>query len=437
MDEHSLSPLDQAHALRLAGDEQAALRLAIACAQSVPDAPGPIGLLARVLVDQDRTLRASEIAARLVEAYVRRGDLPGALVASTLALDAGEDQTLLLARIAKAFGRGSARLSDVSPSPPPVLRNVQVAPELAKLPLDALYARAEETVTAYLGAKDSAPADAKLPKLPLFSALDPSVLERLLSAIRVEEISRDNEIVRQGDVGGEAFVVARGVLRVVRREGGDETLLAQLGPGAMFGEMALISDSPRSASVIALEPAQLLVLDRSELERAAAQAPGLGQELSAFCRTRMQANLVRHARVLSGLKPAERQELLELLPMRMFEAGDVLIQRDQEAQSILLLASGAVAVSVPEGSDRLVLASLGPGDVVGEISMILRRPASADVTALHPTVAYEIGREALLTLMRAHPPLLVELYQLATRRDDEIRAATDSEVLAVEDLVLV
>jgi CRP-like cAMP-binding protein len=94
-------------------------------------------------------------------------------------------------------------------------------------------------------------------------------------------------------------------------------------------------------------------------------------------------------------------------------------------------------VSVPVGSDRLVLASLGPGDVVGEISMILRRPASADVTALHPTVAYEIGREALLTLMRAHPPLLVELYQLATRRDDEIRAATDSEVLAVEDLVLV
>jgi cAMP-dependent protein kinase regulator len=437
MDEHSLSPLDQAHALRLAGDEQAALRLAIACAQGAPDAPGPIGLLARVLVDQDRTLRASEIAARLVEAYVRRGDLPGAVVASTLALDAGEDQTLLLARIAKAFGRGSSRLSDVSPSPPPVLRNVQLGPELAKLPLDALYARAEETVTAYLAAKDSAPADAKLPKLPLFSALEPSVLERLLSAIRVEEISGDNEIVRQGDVGGEAFVVARGLLRVVRREGGDETLLAQLGPGAMFGEMALISDSPRSASVIAREAAQLLVLDRSELERAAAQAPGLGQELSAFCRTRMQANLVRHARVLSGLSPPDRQALLDQLPMRMFEAGEVLIQRDQEAQSILLLASGAVAVSVPEGSDRLVLASLGPGDVVGEISMILRRPASADVTALHPTVAYEIGREALPTLMRAHPPLLVELYQLATRRDDEIRAATDTEVLALEDLVLV
>jgi cAMP-dependent protein kinase regulator len=437
MDEHQLSPLDQAHALRLAGDEPAALRLAIACAASAPDAPGPVSLLARVLVDRDRTLRASEIAARLVDAHVRRGDLPSAVVASTLALDAGEDQSLLLTRIAKAFGRGSSRLGDAAPSPPPVWRNVALDPELAKLQGDALYERAEQAVLAYLNAKDSAPVDAKLPTLPLFSALDPELLTKLLTAIRVEEISRDSEIVRQGDVGGEAFVVARGLLRVVRREGGDETLLALLGPGAMFGEMALISESPRSASVIASEPAQLLVLDRGELERAAAHVPARAQELSAFCRARMQANLVRHARVLSGLTPDERSKLLNELPVRVFEAGDLLIERDQEAQSIFLLASGAVSVSVPEGADRLVLATLGAGDVVGEISMILRRPASADVGALYPTVAYEISREALPALVRAHPLLLVELYQLATRRDDEIRAATDTEVLAAEDLVLV
>jgi CRP-like cAMP-binding protein len=151
----------------------------------------------------------------------------------------------------------------------------------------------------------------------------------------------------------------------------------------------------------------------------------------------MQANLARHARVLSGLSVAARSELLAELPMRLFERGEPLIQRDQEAERIFLLASGGVSVSVPEGSDRLVLASLGPGDVVGEISMILRKPASADVIASYPTVAYEITREALFTLMRKHPPLLVELYQLATRRDDEIRAASESELLTADDLVLV
>jgi len=437
MTEHALSPLDQAQALRLSGDEQAALRLAIACAAANPEAPGPIALLARVLVDQDKTLRASETAARLVDACIRRGDLPAAVVASTLALDAGEDQAPLLTSVAKSFGKGSARLGDASPAPPPVPRALEEDAALAKLSGDALYLRAEEVLSAYLASSDPHPADATLPTLPLFGALAPEILARLLAAIRVEEISGGNEIVRQGDVGSEAFVIARGLLRVVRHDGGDETVLAQLGPGAMFGEMALISESPRSASVVASEPAQLLVLDRSEIERAAAQNNALAQELSAFCRARMQANLVRHARVLSGLPRAERLTLLNALPVQIFEAGQFLIHRDQEAGSILLIASGAVSVSVPEGSDRLVLATLGPGDVVGEISMILRKNASADVIAMYPTVTYEITRDALPQLMRAHPPLLVELYQLATRRDDEIRAVTETEVLAADDLVLV
>lgn len=437
MTEHALSPLDQAHALRLAGDEAASLRLGITCALAMPDAPGPVALLARVLVDHDKTLQAAQIASRLVDANIRRGDLPAAVIASTLALDAGEDQGPLLRSVAQAFGKGSSRLGEASPSPPPMPREANVSPELQKLSGDALLARAEEVVSAYLTRPDSAEANATLPSLPLFGALAPELLVRLLTAIRVEEISGGNEIVRQGDVGSEAFVVARGLLRVVRREGGDETLLAQLGPGSIFGEMALFSEAPRSASVIALEPAQLLVLERAELERAAMQEKALAQELSAFCRARMQANLARHARVLSGLSVSARRELLGELPVRLFERGDRLIQRDQEAERILLLASGGVSVSVPEGSDRLVLASLGPGDVVGEISMILRKPASADVIATHPTVAYEITREALLTLMRKHPPLLVELYQLATRRDDEIRAASESELLTADDLVLV
>lgn len=437
MTEHALSPLDQAHALRLAGDEPAALRVAIACALAMPDAPGPIALLARVLVDRDKTLQAAQIAARLVDANIRRGDLPAAVIASTLALDAGEDQGPLLASIAKAFGKGSPRLGEVSSAPPPMWREAKLDPALQKLAPDALLARAEELVSAYLTKPDGASPDGKLPTLPLFSALPPDLLVRLLKAVRVEEVSGESEIVRQGDVGSETFVVARGLLRVVRREGGDETLLAQLGPGAIFGEMALISEAPRSASVIALEPAQLLVLDRNELERAALHEKALAQELSTFCRTRMQANLARHARVLSGMPMSARLELLAELPVRLFERGERLIQRDQEAERILLLSSGGVSVSVPEGDDRLVLASLGPGDVVGEISMILRKPASADVSATHPTVAYEITRDALSTLMRRHPALLVELYQLATRRDEEIRAATETEELMADDLVLV
>ena len=433
MTEHELSPLDKAHAHRLDGDEEAALRLAIACARAAPEAPGPIALLTRVLVDQERDFPAAKMAHRLVDALVRRGDLPGAVIASSVALDAGEPHRPLLATIARAFAKDAGRAGAGSMVPPPFPHVPPMAPELSKLTGEALLAEAESVARAYLDADDPLPADGALPSLPLFGALGARELEQLLAAARIEEVSKDHEIVRQGDPGNEAFIVARGLLEVVRREGGDETCLAQLGPGSIFGEMALLSESPRSASVVALEPAQLLVLARDELERAAEEAPELSAQLSAFCRSRMHTNLVRHARVLSGLSPEERVALLGQLDTRLFEPGELLIARDQQADSIFLLASGTVSISVPEEGERLVLATLGPGEVVGEMSLVLRRPASADVTALYPTVAYELSSDKLRTLMRTYPALLVELYALATRRDEEILAA-DEEAMRLSDV---
>ncbi len=439
MTHHALSPLDQAHAHRLAGETSAALRLGIACAKAAPDSPGPIALLARVLVDEARTVIGPEIAARLVDAGVRRGDLPGAFIASQIALDAGEDHMPLVIQIAQSFGQGSRRLADVTRMPPPFPQQLTMPAALARLDGDALFAQAEATLTTYLSAPDPVPEDSPLPTLALFGALAPPALAQLLKAIRIEEVSAGDEIVRQGDEGREAFVVARGLLSVVRLQGADETVLARLGPGSILGEMALMSSAPRSASVRALEPAQLLVLEREQLERAAAQAPDLGRELSAFCHQRMKQNLVRQARVLSGLPPAVRADLLARLPSRFFEPGEVLIARGQEAERILLVASGSVSVSIPEGGDVLVLATLGAGEVVGEISMILRQPATADVRALCPTLAFEITRERLRELMRELPALLVELYDLATRRDDEVRSAVanEHELLDERDVILV
>jgi CRP-like cAMP-binding protein len=436
MTRHALSTLDQAHAHRLDGNEDAALRLAIACARAAPDAPGPVALLARILVDGERVLPISEIAARLVEAFVRRGDLPGAVVASTIALDGGAPQRPLLRTIAEAFGKGSPRVADGSVRPPPFPDpDVPEAARSARAEPD-LLACAEALVHAYVAADDPLPGDAPLPRLPLFGALAARELEQLLAAARVEEVSGGHEIVRQGDAGNEAFVVARGQLEVVRSQGADETLLAQLGPGAIFGEMALLSEGPRSASVVAGEPAQLLVLARDELERAALDAPELSAQLSAFCRERMRLNLVRHARVLSGLTPPQRHELLAQLPSRMFEPGERLITREQEADRIFLLAGGAVSISVPEDGERLVLATLGPGEVVGEMSLILRRPASADVVAQYPTLTYELDAVQLAALMRTYPQVLVELYDLATRRDEEFRAAPMDETLAADDVLV-
>jgi CRP-like cAMP-binding protein len=151
----------------------------------------------------------------------------------------------------------------------------------------------------------------------------------------------------------------------------------------------------------------------------------------------MVANLVRHSSILAAVDPTERQVLMDRFETRTFSAGDRLVTHGEEGGGLFLIASGTVTVSSEDADgDRIQITDLGPGDVVGEISLVLRRPATADVTAVHHTVALELSREKFQEAIKEYPSLLSELYELATTREDETKSVVAQEALDVEDIVL-
>ena len=112
--------LDEVHGLRLAGKRDEALRLAISLLEADTQQLGAAAFLVQTLIAEGRSFLAAEVASRLVDAFVRRGDLPQAVVAARAAESGGEDGDLLLGTIAAAFGKGSKRLADVPLPPPPL-----------------------------------------------------------------------------------------------------------------------------------------------------------------------------------------------------------------------------------------------------------------------------------------------------------------------------
>jgi CRP-like cAMP-binding protein len=434
-----ISPLDEAHGRRLGGDREGALRLAVAILEAAPRQLGAASLVARLLVEADRPVVAGEAAARLVDAWVRRGDLPAAAAAAHLAERAGDDATALRALIAQAFGEGSPRLADVPPAPPPLPAKADVERRVQQAAGDALLDRAEDALQKLLAQDDPVPATSRVPQLPLFSALAPPDLRQLLAALEVRDVPMGGEVIAQGSDGHEAFVVVRGVLEVLRHGAGASSpvTLAALGPGAIFGEMALVSEAPRAASVLAVEPTQLLCVSKDALDALATRVPAVGRELGRFCRARMLSNLARHSPILCAVRPEDRTALMGRFETCAFEPGEVLVREGSEGEGIYLIASGGVEVmrSEPSG-DRLRIAELGPGDVVGEISLVLRRPANADVVARHPTVALRLARERFQQAIEEHPGLLGQLYDLATRRDDETRSVVAQQAIDADDVVL-
>jgi serine/threonine protein phosphatase PrpC/CRP-like cAMP-binding protein len=96
--------------------------------------------------------------------------------------------------------------------------------------------------------------------MPLFSRLSELELLRVMQAAEVYQFERDEVVVQEGEAGDQMFVVLQGRLKI---ETG-QAVLDEIGPGEHLGEMALLRSAPRSATVTALEPAELIAFRRSD-----------------------------------------------------------------------------------------------------------------------------------------------------------------------------
>ena len=114
-----------------------------------------------------------------------------------------------------------------------------------------------------------------LRNVPLFSVLPENQLALLTGVVSRKSFPRSTTIIAAGDVTESLFVVISGRLKVmISDDEGREVILAILGPNEFFGEMGLIDDAPRSASVVALEACELLSLSKRDFKRCPEPRPG-------------------------------------------------------------------------------------------------------------------------------------------------------------------
>jgi putative peptide zinc metalloprotease protein len=119
--------------------------------------------------------------------------------------------------------------------------------------------------------------------MPLFRDLSPAELDVLLARLEPLEATAGQAIIRQGERGDRFYVVRSGAVSVER----DGRLLARLGPGEAFGEIALLLDVPRTASVTSVEPTSLLSLEAHDFRDVLASYLGRAPELERLSHLRL------------------------------------------------------------------------------------------------------------------------------------------------------
>jgi CRP-like cAMP-binding protein len=353
--------------------------------------------------------------------------LPGLVAAKQLEA-LGQPADDLIDTMASLYAHGSPALAKFAARQAPVDMESEVPrPDLSKGEELALVAARAQARALDLSAFVEYPQQF-LP-LPLFSELPREVFGPVVRALRLLRLEDGALVIREGEPGIAFYLVATGQVRVFATPSpGREIERTRLHEGALFGEMALLTQQPRTASVQVVDEADILELSRENLDRLCAEVPSLAAALDKFARERLLKNLLATSPLF---RPFNRQQQMDLI--RRFDGhevapGTVIIREGDAGQGLFVVLAGEVEVSKgqPDGSD-LQLARLRAGDVFGEMSLLSNQPTTATVRAARASTILFLAREYFQRLVQALPTIRQYFEQLSHTREVDTRQALDHQ----------
>ena len=257
-----------------------------------------------------------------------------------------------------------------------------------------------------------------LSRVPLFEGLEPEALKKLAGLTRTVSFPTDARIVEMGESGLSLFVVLEGQVRVLYPARSSDFELARLGPGDFFGEMALLNDKPRSATVQAVENVELLVLEQEDFRDVLLEAPSVAIQLIESLSIRIRS-ADEHISSLSD--KAMRDPLTGLLNRRAYrerikEEVDRALRYEERFSLILLDLDQFKSINDTFGHDvgDVVLGWIGrllteytrsadtPFRIGGEAFAIL-------APSTEGSVAHNVTQRLVEVVAEARPPVDFEL----------------------------
>ena len=136
-----------------------------------------------------------------------------------------------------------------------------------------------------------------------FAEFSAAALEELLSTTSVRSFARGEAIVREGEKGASWFLIEEGEVDVQTTDpAGHDLVLARLGPGEFFGEVAVLTGRPRTATIVARGEVTVIEVSRQDLDHIAATHPEVRSVLQRFYEERAQATV---AKVLARMRGSD------------------------------------------------------------------------------------------------------------------------------------
>ncbi|XP_036215981.2 cGMP-dependent protein kinase, isozyme 1 [Bactrocera oleae] len=206
--------------------------------------------------------------------------------------------------------------------------------------------------------------------------IDASQVRELVESMYPLSISKGEFVVREGEVGAHLYVSAEGEFEVVK--GG--IVLSVMGPGKAFGELAILYNCTRTASIRVLSDARVWVLDRRVFQQIMMR--------TGIQRIENSVNFLKSVPLLKNLSMEVLAQIADVLEVEFYPAGTYIIRQGASGDTFFLISQGSVKVTqkLTPTSEEKEIRTLERGDYFGEQALINEDKRTANIIAMAPGV---------------------------------------------------
>eukprot|EP00933_Yihiella_yeosuensis_P031729 TRINITY_DN25317_c0_g1_i1.p1 TRINITY_DN25317_c0_g1~~TRINITY_DN25317_c0_g1_i1.p1 ORF type:complete len:1227 (-),score=332.98 TRINITY_DN25317_c0_g1_i1:209-3592(-) len=220
----------------------------------------------------------------------------------------------------------------------------------------------------------------------LFGTVSDAIFEKIVDAMFAKSFKAGEHAIEQGAVGDYFYIVKSGEFDIFVKKGDEPNKkVFTAGVGFAFGELALLYNAPRSATITAVADAEVWCLDRTAFRNLVVR--------SAEAQFKEYVSFINLVDLFSGLDEHERASLAEVFDEEVFEDDEAIVEQDDRDDKMFILRSGQAVACLRGDKGEVEVMQYKEKDYFGEIALLSGEPRKASV--------YAVGKCRCLYITRA------------------------------------
>uniref|UniRef100_A0A3B3BEM1 cAMP-dependent protein kinase type II regulatory subunit n=1 Tax=Oryzias melastigma TaxID=30732 RepID=A0A3B3BEM1_ORYME len=210
-------------------------------------------------------------------------------------------------------------------------------------------------------------------------------------------VKPEEHIIDQGDDGDNFYVIEKGVFDIYVQKDGANICVGKYNNKGSFGELALMYNTPRAATIVAKQDGALWALDRATFHRLIVK--------NNAKKRRMYEAFIECVPLLKSLELSERMKIVDVLGVRTFNDGERIITQGDKADCFFIVESGEVKIMIKSKKAgqldgvEIEVARCSRGQYFGELALVTNKPRAASVYAVGDTKCLVIDIQAFERLL--------------------------------------